>query len=429
MRLPYPSFARLIEGLRALGPSVGLYLLVVALVGFVVDGGVFAVLLNLYLLRMGYGPEQVGLVNAVGTLTFAIASLPSGALGERFGSLRVLTIGIALMLAGCLLLPLADTLAAAVRLPWLMGTLALAYLGLALFFVNTAPFILGAVVAEQRTRVFSYQTALLSLAAFVGSLVGGALPPLFAGLLGAGLDAAAPYRYALLVSGLALLAALGAALAIRPERGPGPAPGGRAVAQAPAAAAVAAPILGLLALIAGVRFLQVAGVGATTTFFNVYLDAELMLPTAQIGAIIAAGRLVGVPAALATGYLTGRFGKPGVVIATSLATAAGILPLALVPHWGAAAVSFVSVVSLSWIRYSASIVYYLELAPPARRATVSGVAEMAGGICFTLITFGGGYMIAFLGYRPLFLSAAAVTAASALAFWLAFRGRRPYEEE
>ena len=66
--------------------------------------------------------------------------------------------------------------------------------------------------------------------------------------------------------------------------------------------------------------------------------------------------------------------------------------------------------------------------PPARRATVSGITEMAGGICFTLITYGGGRVIALLGYRPLFLSAAAITALSALVFWLAFRGRAPYAE-
>jgi MFS family permease len=427
MRLPYPALSRFVEGLRLLGPTVGLYLLVVALVGFVVDGGVFAVLLNLYLLRLGYGPEQVGLVNAVGTLSFALASLPAGALGERFGSRQVLTAGIGLMLAGCVLLPLADVLPAEARLPWLMGTLALGYVGLACFFVNTAPFILGAVRAEQRTLVFSFQTALLSLAAFLGSLVGGVLPPLFAALLGVEPDAAAPYRYALLVSGLALIAALGAAAALRPGPAVAAEPPAAGSPARPAASA-AAPILGLLVIMALVRLLQVAGVGVTTTFFNVYLDAELLVPTAQIGAIIAVGRLLGVPAALATSSLTARFGKPSVVIVSSLASAVSILPLALIPHWGAAAASFICLVGISWIRYSASIVYYLELVAPARRATVSGVVEMAGGICFTLITFFGGYTIALLGYRPLFLGAAAVTAVSALAFWLAFRGREPYRE-
>jgi MFS family permease len=426
MRLERTPLPRLAASLRLLGPTIGRYLLVVALVGFVVDGGVLAVLLNLYLLRVGYGPEQIGLVNAAGMLTFAAASLPAGALGERLGSLRVLAGGIALMLAGSMLLPLADTLAAGLRLPWLVATIALVYLGLAAFFVNTAPLLLATVRPEQRTQVFSLQTAMLSLAAFAGSLVGGALPPLFAGWLGVGLDDPAPYRYALLVSGLALAAALAVALGLRPP-GPGP-------AEAPAApgaaggARAAAPILGLLGLIALVRFLQVGGVAATTTFFNVYLDAALLLPTAQIGAILAAGRLLGVPAALATGWLTARFGKPAVVIGASLASAASILPLALIPHWSAAALGFVGLTGLSWIRYSASIIYYLELAPPPRRATVSGVSEMAGGLCYTLITLGGGYVVALAGYQALFLTGAGVTALSALVFWAAFRRREPYRE-
>jgi MFS family permease len=424
MRLERSPALRYLDELRLLGPAVGLYLLVVGLVGFVVDGGVFAVLLNLYLLRIGYGPEQIGLVNAAGTLTFALASLPAGALGERLGSLRMIVVGIVMMLASTLLLPLADLLAPAARMPWLIATLALSYLGLAFFFVNTAPFLLGAVAPARRTQVFGLQTALLSLAAFLGSLVGGALPPLFAELLGLELSAAAPFRYALMLSSLALFAALVAVRAIRPAAPSGPETGSAASLIGP----VAGSLLGLLFLIALVRLLQVAGVAATTTFFNVYLDAELLLPTAQIGAIIATGRLLGVPAALATSWLTDRFGKPGVVIASTLASAAAILPLALIPRWEAAAISFVGLVGLSWIRYSSSIVYMLELVPPGRRATVSGLSETAGGICFTLITFGGGYMIVLLGYRALFLTAAAVTALSALVFWLAFRGREPYAE-
>jgi MFS family permease len=425
MQLQRSPALRYLDGLRALGPAVGLYLIAVALVGFVVDGGVFAVLLNLYLLRVGYGPAEIGLVNAAGTLAFAVASLPAGALGERIGTLRALIIGMVLMLVSSTLLPLADVLPPEVRLPWLMVTLSVSYIGLALFFVNTAPFLLGAVAADQRTKVFGLQTALLSLAAFLGSLVGGLLPPLLAGLLGVDANAAAPFRYALMLSGLALLGAIAAARAITPQA---TAPPAERPAAAMGAPVVAGSILGLLLLITLVRLLQVAGLAATTTYFNVYLDAELLLPTAQIGAIIAAGRLLGVPAALAVPWLTGRFGKPAVAIGATLASALAILPLALIPRWEAAAISFVGLVGLSWIRYSATIVYILELVPPTRRATASGLSEMASGICFTLITFGGGYMILLLGYRSLFLTAAAVTALSALVFWLAFRGRTPYAE-
>jgi MFS family permease len=410
--------------LRRLGPTVGLYFLGVSLVGFALDGGVFAVLLNLFLIRLGYGPELIGVVNSAGTLTFALASVPAGALGGRYGSRGMLLIGIGLMCVGCMLMPLADALPPAWQLPWLISFSIGIYLGLALFFVNTAPFIMGAIDADRRAQVFSLQTALLSLAAFAGSLAGGFLPPLLATLLGADLTEPAPYRYALIVAGAALLPAFFALRAARPGAPPAepPATPGRAPVDA------AGAIFGLLALIAIVRLLQVAGLAATGTFFNVYLDSALLLPTAQIGAIIAAARLLGVPAALTTSWLTKRFGTRTVVIWATFGSALSILPIAFIPHWTAAGLSFIGVTGLSWIRYAASTVYFLELVPPSRRAMVSGVTEMAAGICFTAMTFGGGFVIALYGYNVLFLAGAIVTGLSALIFWLAFRGRGKIED-
>lgn len=416
-----------IRTIRAFGPVVGLYFVATALVGFAFDGGVYAVLLNLFLVRLGYGPELIGLINSAGTLTFALSSLPAGALGERFGSRRIMMLGIGIMLGGGVLQPLADTIPQDWRLPWLLVNGVALYFGLALFFVNTAPFVMQIVGAAQRNRVFSLQTALISLAAFGGSLAGGLLPPTAAAVLGTTLSSPAPYRYALLVAGLALIPALFAIRAARPPALPAPVVTDRPAAPA-GAATVAVSITGLLIIMALVRLLQIAGLAATNTFYNVYLDSVLLLPTAQIGAIVAAGRLLGVPAALATSALAARFGNRGVVIGTSLATSLAILPIAFIPHWSAAAFTFVGVTGLSWIRYAASIVYFLEIVPPARRATVSGVTEMAAGLCFTAVAFGGGYMIAALGYQALFLTGAALTAISALAFWLAFRRHEPRPE-
>lgn len=409
------------RGLRSLGPAVVCYLITTGLVGFAVDGGIYSVLLNLFLLRLGYGPAEVGVVNAAGTFSFALASLPAGLLGARWGSGRMMLGGLAMILAGGVLLPLADTLAPAWRMPWLIGFIVLSYLGLAVFFVNTAPFLMATVAPERRTHVVGLQTAMISLSAFAGSLVGGALPPLFARLSGADLSGPAPYRYALILAGLSLIGAMAAiarAQALAPRR---PAPAD--AAAPPRVGGLLAPIAGLLALIALVRVLQVAGVAAVTTYANVYLDDALHVPTAMIGAIIATGRLVGAGAALTTSGLSRRFGNWSVVLWASVVSALSILPIALVPHWGAVAVSFTAAVALSWVRYAASLVYFLELVPEEARPATSGVLEMAGGLCFTLVTFGGGRLIADFGYSSLFLAAAGLTALSAAAFWLLFRGR------
>lgn len=410
-----------VQRLRKLSPTVALYFVTIALVGFAIDGGVYAVLLNLFLLRLDYGTEAIGLINAAGTLTFALSSLPAGLLGERWGSRRMILIGLSLLMVGSALLPFADVVAPEWQLAWLLAADVVLYMGLSLYFVNTAPFIMAAVDAGQRNRIFSLQTALLSMSAFVGSLVGGFLPSTIASLLGMSAAQPAPYRYALIIAGVSLVVAV---LAMRAT----PQTSARREEEAEAAAATAMPpvataIVGLLAMIALVRLLQVAGMAATTTFFNVYLDQALLVPTAQIGAIVAFGRLLGVPAAFATSSLAARFGNRGVVIGASLVTALSILPLALIPHWGAAGLSFIGVIASSWIRYAASVVYFLELVPPSRRATVSGVTEMAAGLCFTALAFGGGYMIALFGYRSLFLAGAAITGLSALVFWLLFRKR------
>ena len=409
---------RPLRWLPRLTPAVARYFVAVALVGFAIDGGIYSVLLNLFLVRLGYGPEAIGLINAAGTLTFALASLPAGVIGARWGSRPIMLVGLGLLAAGSLLLPLADTLATEWRLAWLLINVSVLYLGLALYFVNTAPYVMESIRPEQRTHIFSFQTALLALAAFLGSLIGGFLPLAFAGLLGSSAGQPAPYRYALLIAGLAVLPAM---LAIHSAR-----PAAIARQAAPAAAAAAAsprtrPLIGLLAMIAIVRVLQVSGLAVTITFFNVYLDSALLVSTARIGLLIALGRLLGIPAALATATLTARYGNRGVVIGASIGTALSILPIALIPHWGAAGISLIGVVGLSGIRYPAAMVYFMELAPPAQRATVSGLTEMAAGICFTAMTFGGGYIIAAFGYRSLFLLGAALTGLSALVFWRSFR--------
>ena len=71
------------QKLRLLNRDVRLYMAARTLIGLTVRGGVYAVVLNLYLLRLGYGPELIGLVNGAGSAVIALLSLPIGALGSR----------------------------------------------------------------------------------------------------------------------------------------------------------------------------------------------------------------------------------------------------------------------------------------------------------------------------------------------------------
>ena len=115
--------------LRLFSRDLRLFLVSAILVSLAWDG-IRAVLLNLYLLRLGYGQEFVGLVNGVGALAFALWCPPAGAMGTRWGSRKMLIAGVSLLTAGFWLLPLAEFLTGAWRTGWLLANSMLTYLGL-----------------------------------------------------------------------------------------------------------------------------------------------------------------------------------------------------------------------------------------------------------------------------------------------------------
>src|SRR5688500_8035495 len=99
-----------IRTLRDLNRNVLLYLAATAGLGLAFDGGVFSVLFNLYLLRLGFGPEFIGQVAGAGLLSFSLTSLPAGSIGERWGYRHVMVAGLVMIVAGGILLPLSPLL-------------------------------------------------------------------------------------------------------------------------------------------------------------------------------------------------------------------------------------------------------------------------------------------------------------------------------
>lgn len=402
------------QTVRLFNRNVLLYFGVAALLGFTIDGGIYSVIFNLYLLRLGHGPEFVGQVNSAGMLIFALGSLPLGMLGGRFGNRRMLIIGMALMSLGCLLLPLGEFMPLAWQEFWLFLAYMLTNVGMAHFYANGPPYIMHITRPDERNHVFSIQSAFWSLAAFAGSLLAGFLPAYFAFALGNSLAEPAPYRFPLLFAGIMLIPALWAVLQMRPDHG-----------QLGASTDdVVSPnrntpwlMYGLIALMALVRLLQVAGAGVVGTFFNVYMDAGLHVSTAQIGLIVATGRFMAVIAALSTPVLAARWGTAQLAIWASFAVALALLPLAYVPVWSAAGLGYIGATAFTSIRYPAFLLHIMELTPARYRSAMSGAGETAAGLSFALMALIGGYLIAQQGYQNLFLLGAAETTLGTLILW------------
>ena len=399
--------------IRSLGSDARRFMAASGLFGFTVYGGVFSVLLNLYLLRLGYGPEFIGLVNGASLLAQAVFGLPAGGVGHRWGVRRAMVAGLALSVLGGGLFLTAEWLPLGWQQGWLLATNILAGLGMSLFIVNSSPFLMAVASAELRDLAFSVQSALMPLAALAGSLFGGFAPSLLAGLLGLSLDRPAPYRYALVAAPLMLALAvpiLRRSGDVDTRRGAGVT--GSGDGRPPY------EIIGVMALVV---VLRLVGQSAAFTFFNVYMDAGLGVSTATLGLWYGAGRLAGFLAALSMPFLGRRSGRVGLTVLCTLGSAINLVPLALVPHPVVAGLVFVLNSAYAWIMVPAVLILQQELVAPRWRTTMAGADTLATGLSYGLVAWAGGYVISAWGYPTLFLVGGAISALGAALFGAYFR--------
>ena len=125
--------------LRPFNRSVHLWLSVFAVVGFTYFG-VQAVLFNLYLLRLGFEPQFIGLLIGSGQVVFAVTALPSGEFGRRVGVRGALIAGLMLLGLAFALLLCVEALPRSAWVAWLLIWWALTWVGAALVNVNSVPY-------------------------------------------------------------------------------------------------------------------------------------------------------------------------------------------------------------------------------------------------------------------------------------------------
>jgi predicted MFS family arabinose efflux permease len=115
-----------------------------------------------------------------------------------------------------------------------------------------------------------------------------------------------------------------------------------------------------------------------------------------------------------------RVGRPRTYTLSLLASAAGTAALGLAFSALLAAASYIARVLLFNVSLPTSTVIQQASVSPRWRSLMSGTVTMATTIAQAITAFGGGYLIATLGYRPLFLVSAAVVAVAAVLFWAWF---------
>ena len=398
------------------------FMTIVAL-GFVIDG-VYAVLLNLYLLRLGYDTRFIGQVNSFGLFIFAAVSLPAGVLGTRWPSSQMLRLGLGSTLAGTCLLPLAELAPVGYQEGWFIVTYALILTGFSLFFVNGAPYLMTVVEQERQNSAFAVQTALLALAAFAGSLFGGMLPGFIATFFPFTIDDPEPYRYTLMIVAVVVLIAFFITLTLIEQTEQASDDAGQVdyPELKRGMGGYTRAVIVLIGVMSFVRLLQVAGMATISVYFNVYLDTQFAMSPSAIGTIASLGRLLAVPVVLLGPRFIRRTNNASVAMWASLATAVCLVPIALAAAWWGAALGYIGTLAVTNLRYTAFIVYIMVLVPKRQQAVMVGAGEAAAGISFALMALGGGYIVTLSSFRDLFLLGALLTGLGTFLFWLHLRG-------
>jgi MFS family permease len=379
-----------------------------------------ALILNLYLVALGYREDFIGLVAFAQTAAIGLGALPAGWLSPRLGPRRC-------MIAATLLLATSFCAMAVIEHPLgLLAASALNGLSMALIFVPSAPYLMENSRSEEWRTAFAANFAALSVASVVGNAIGGVLPGLVAGDPTASPEqAVVGYRAALLVGGA--LAALGVVpLLLADDRRIAEPPAGGGARPAPAGAPSAPPRSlrrDMAAMIVAVACLA-AATALVVAFFNVFLRDEIGVRTEAIGTIFALGALMMAPASLGAPALARRWGSIP-TIALSRLLVVPLIALLLLPSPGLtlAATAFVGRQALMSIGQPLDNAYIMELVPARLRARAAALRTLAWNGGWAAATALGGLAIVWLGYRAIFLAAVGLTLASVIVHWRAFRGR------
>ncbi|MBI4672319.1 MAG: MFS transporter [Chloroflexi bacterium] len=349
-----------LESARGMNRNAHLFLAHTLLSGSSI--ALLALLYNLYITSLGYKQDMIGTVTLVACTVGVVAALPAGYALNRLGYKRALIVAV-LLTGFSMVLPLMFPVSAV-----LIGCELFWGIGFTLLIIAGAPFMTENSTETQRAPLFSLQFVLTMLTAFVGNLVGGALPRWFGGWLGAGAESAQAYQGALYVG--AALMFLSAVPFIfvrqnRPDKNAHPARPRLRIEHPVAVTKLLAPYI-----IGGV------GAGMFVPFANVLWKTTQNVSDATIGSIFALSALVMVGAGMFAPMLSQRFGQVRVMVVFQSAAVIGLFAFGAAPFLGIALLGYLTRDVLTNLVRPIFGQFMMDHSAPAERAAVSALATM-----------------------------------------------------
>lgn len=393
--------------LRRFNPNARKYLLFVFLT--TLNAGIYGVIFNLYILRLGFGEDFLGLILSISATSMGLFSIPAAFVCDRLGRKRTLLLSSVLSAISLFFLYNTTT-------PELLVLFSLASgMASALGLVTGSTFLLENSTKEERMYLFSMSSLIYTFSLLSGNMLGGFLPDILADLISAQSGSAISYRLTLYVSLVATVASL-LPLAYVAEKNSEENNDIRGQLH------IYRSIFKSKVIRQMTLFYCLYGIGWGTSlpYFNVYFDTVLGASANQIGIFFSVSQIFMILGYFLVPVLTERTGKVRLVSIVQILSIPFLLMFVLTNNLLIAVVGFVMRYMLMNMANPILNSFKLEIVQPEERSMINSIMWMA---CYTFVGIGnyaGGLMMAKGDSRMPFMVTGLFYAATAVFYYICF---------
>lgn len=375
-----PATDSYLSRLKSFSHNARHYLLFVLLT--TLNVGIYGVIFNLYILRLGFGEDFLGLILSISSASVGLFAVPSAFVCDRLGRKRTL------LLASMLLMLSLAFLYNAVSEELLVIFSIVYGLAQSLSLVTGGTLLVENSTAYERMHLFSAYYMTYTFSTLSGNMIGGFFPGLFAGAFSLDPNGAMPYRLTLYLSLAATALSFLPLTRICEKNPPKNRTQGQFAAYKSLFSAKAVNKMIFIFCLFGL------GWGISLPYFNVYFETVLGASANQIGLIFSASQLTMIVGYFLVPMATSRLGKIRLATIVQLLSIPFLLLFTFESSILIAAFGYVMRYMLMNMANPILNSFKLEIVRPEQRSVMNSITWTA---CYTFVgigTYAGGLMMA-----------------------------------
>ncbi|MDI6897342.1 MFS transporter [Methanocella conradii] len=345
--------------------------------------GIASVIFNLYIIRLGYNEQFLGLIISVTMIATGLFAFPAAQVCGWIGSKKSL-------LASCIVSTVVSFLLYVMTSrEWLLMLSLLSGIFSTVPVIIAAPFMVENSTAEDRIYLFSFNFALFVVATVLGMAIGGYLPQVWSSAFGVDGGSALSYRYTLYASVAVAIASIIPLIFLKEKK--------KVCVGSPAVGPMLAELARsrVVKRLVAISCLIGLGAGLIVPFFNVYFSKMLSATPGQIGLIFAMAQASMAVGAMAVPCMVSRIGKVKTVSLTYLLSIPFLVILAITTNLYIAGAAYILRMLFMNMSVPISNSFSMEIVHSEEMASVSSLTSMGSYISIAVSSYVAGVLMSY----------------------------------